>query len=71
MTHPYIIGIWHGSLIGAATFINKFNLGDQVIQFIPTTNPRGYWLMLRVTGDQQNHLREVGSREKPRWSFLP
>jgi hypothetical protein len=71
MTNPYIIGIWQGSLIDAANFINKFYLGDNVIQFIPDTNPRGYWLMLRVTGDQGNQLREIGARATPRWSFLP
>lgn len=71
MIGPFIIGIWQSSLIDACQFINTFCLGNNVIQFIPESNPRGYWLMLRVTGDQASNLRETGMKATPRWSFLP
>lgn len=70
MQFPYVISIWFGSLVDATAMINEWRFADHVIQFIETPQPKGYWLMLRVTGDQRKALIDHGSVQRPRWSIV-
>lgn len=71
MKFPYIMGVWWPSLIEATHFLNQWRLGDNVVQFIPDAQmKRGFWVMLRVTGYQEQALREAGIAAKPKWSLL-
>ena len=69
---PYLIGIYAPSIAEAVERINELHMGDHVVQFVPDTavNPRGIWIILRVTGDQSARLRERGAAARPRWTFL-
>lgn len=68
---PYVTGIWQPSLKAAVALASKHYLGDSVIQFAAEERGQaGCWLMLRVTGDVDAQLREMGKRMTPRWSFL-
>lgn len=73
MTDPRfeVLGIWKGSLIDCATWISEQGAGEDVIQFIPTENPRGFWIMLRVTPQFGRALRKIGAQQTPKWNFLP
>jgi hypothetical protein len=59
MRSPYCIGVWKASISLATAWVSEHYLGDNVIQFLPDTDPtvRGaVWVMLRVTGDQRNAI---------------
>lgn len=64
---PYLLGVYCDSLIDVSSFVNEWKLAAQVVQIIEA---RGFWVMLAVSGDQNNLLREYGARQRPRWSFL-
>jgi hypothetical protein len=70
MKFPYIIGIWQASLIDACNFVNQYAIADQVIQYLPDSQMKhGYWMMLRVTGDQMHMWRDTKST--PKLSLVP
>lgn len=70
MRSPYMIGVWQESLPKLATFVNQHYLGDNVVQIVPD-KPFGYWLMLRVTGDQANAIRASGQALTPKMTVIP
>lgn len=69
MTFPYTISVWKPCLIDVHQFLNVHALGDQLVQIIPDENPRGFWIVLRVTGDQMTALQNQNI--KPKLSTIP
>lgn len=70
MRLPYLIGIWQSSILDCTTFVSKHMLGDNVVQIVED-KPNGYWLMLRVTADQGDAIREAGNLLRPRMNVIP
>lgn len=69
MPLPFVVGIWSPTMRDAVKFVSDLYLGDSLVQVAPN-GPNGFWILLRVTGDQERSLREMGRRATPRWSFL-
>ena len=69
---PYLIGVWKPSLKEAASFVDSHMLGRDVVQFVQDVeNKWAYWVMLSVTGDQKNAIKEVGDKQRPRMTVIP
>jgi hypothetical protein len=72
MCAPYILGIWQSSLIDACNFVNQHAMADQVIELLPDSAMKhGYWIMLRLTGDQLQAWKESQNSFTPKLSFVP
>jgi hypothetical protein len=64
--------VWQPSIKDAAAFVDKHMLGRDVVQFVQDADNRfAYWVMLALTGDQKNALKEVGDKLRPRLTVIP
>lgn len=67
---PYTMSIWQPSLIDAHQFLNQYALGDNLVQLLPDAQMKyGFWIVLRVTGDQMAALQNMDL--KPKLSTMP
>lgn len=71
MKGSHLIGVWQPGIKEATALVNKWSVGDALVQFAPDAdNKFAVWVMLALSRDARDMLLRHAEKATPRMTVI-